>query len=70
MIATSERTGAASVIVTHELDSAFKVATRIAMLLDGEIIADGPPETFREHPDERVKAFLTAQPSPELATQP
>jgi phospholipid/cholesterol/gamma-HCH transport system ATP-binding protein len=65
MIRTSEQTGAASVIVTHELGSAFKVATRMAMLKDGEIIADGPPESFRDHPDERVRAFIAAEPAPE-----
>src|SRR5688572_33135487 len=69
MIHTSERTGAASVIVTHELDSAFKVATRIAMLVGGEIIADGQPESFRDHPDERVRAFIAAEPSPEMIAQ-
>jgi phospholipid/cholesterol/gamma-HCH transport system ATP-binding protein len=69
MMRTSERTGAASVIVTHELDSAFKVATRIAMLTEGEIIADGPPESFRDHPDERVRAFIAAEPKPEMIAQ-
>lgn len=63
MIQTSEETGAASVIVTHELGSAFKVATRMAMLKDGEIIADGSPDEFRDHPDERVRAFISAEPT-------
>jgi phospholipid/cholesterol/gamma-HCH transport system ATP-binding protein len=62
MIRTSEQTGAASVIVTHELGSAFKVATRMAMLKDGEMIADGSPESFRDHPDERVRSFIAAEP--------
>lgn len=60
MIETSEKTGAASVIVTHELGSAFKIATRMAMLKDGEIIAEGTPESFRDHPDERVRGFIAA----------
>jgi phospholipid/cholesterol/gamma-HCH transport system ATP-binding protein len=64
MIRTAEETGAASVIVTHELGSAFKVATRMAMLKDGEMIADGAPDTFREHPDERVRSFIAAEPTP------
>jgi phospholipid/cholesterol/gamma-HCH transport system ATP-binding protein len=64
MIRTSEQTGASSVIVTHELGSAFKVATRMAMLKDGEMIADGSPESFRNHPDERVRSFIAAEPSP------
>jgi len=64
MIRTSEETGAASVIVTHELGSAFKVATRMAMLKEGEMIADGPPESFKDHPDERVRSFIAAEPTP------
>lgn len=60
MIQTAEKTGAASVIVTHELGSAFKVATRMAMLKDGEIIAEGDPASFRDHPDERVRGFIEA----------
>lgn len=68
MISVSEDTGAASIIVTHELESAFKVATRIAMLWDGEIIADGSPEEFRQHPDERVATFVRGAPPPELSS--
>ena len=64
MIRTSEETGAASVIVTHELGSAFKVATRMAMLKEGEMIADGTPDTFKDHPDERVRSFIAAEPTP------
>jgi phospholipid/cholesterol/gamma-HCH transport system ATP-binding protein len=67
MIRTGEETGTASVIVTHELGSAFKVATRMAMLKEGEIIADGPPESFKDHPDERVRSFIAAEPTPPLA---
>ena len=64
MIRTSEETGAASVIVTHELGSAFKVATRMAMLKEGEMIADGSPDSFKDHPDERVRSFIAAEPTP------
>ena len=58
MISTSEQTGATSIIVTHELDSAFRIATRMAMLADGEIIADGTPDEFNDHPDPRVRKFV------------
>ncbi len=67
MISVSEHTGAASVIVTHELDSAFKVATRIAMLYEGVIIADGTPDEFRHHPDQRVRNFIEGTPPNETS---
>lgn len=63
MISTAEQTGTSCIIVTHELDSAFKVATRMAMLNEGEVIADGTPDEFRDHPDPRVYSFMQGQPS-------
>jgi len=50
-----------SVVVTHDLNSAHKVADRIVMLLAGRVIADGTPADIRNHRDERVQAFLQAR---------
>jgi phospholipid/cholesterol/gamma-HCH transport system ATP-binding protein len=36
-----------SIVVTHDMNSAFKVADRIVMLHEGSLIFDGSPETFR-----------------------
>ena len=47
-----------SVVVTHDMRSAFKVADRIAMLQDGQLIADATPDHFRRHPDPRVRQFV------------
>ncbi len=58
IISTSERTRAASVIVTHEMESAFRVATRMAMLYQGKIILDGKPEEFKESKDPVVAQFI------------
>jgi phospholipid/cholesterol/gamma-HCH transport system ATP-binding protein len=59
IIALSEQTGAASVVVTHEMESAFKVATRMAMLYEGTIIADGDPESFHHHENPVVAQFVS-----------
>ena len=59
IISTSERTRAASVIVTHEMESAFRVATRMAMLYQGKIILDGKPEEFKESKDPVVAQFIS-----------
>jgi len=67
MVAVSEHSGAASIIVTHELESAFKVATRMTMLYEGVIIADGTPDEFRQHPDERVRNFIEGTPPEDLS---
>jgi phospholipid/cholesterol/gamma-HCH transport system ATP-binding protein len=59
MIELSEKTHATSIVVTHEMDSAFRVATRMAMLYKGRIIADDKPEVFKHHPDPVVAQFVS-----------
>jgi phospholipid/cholesterol/gamma-HCH transport system ATP-binding protein len=59
IISLSEKIGATSVIVTHEMDSAFKIATRMAMLYEGKIIAQDTPERFRENQNAVVAQFVT-----------
>ena len=47
------------VVVTHEMGFARQVADRVVFMADGEIIEEGTPEHFFEHPDNvRVKQFL------------
>ncbi len=50
-----------SVVVTHDMTSAFKVADRMLMLHQGGFIADGPPASFRESDDPRVRRFVTGR---------
>jgi len=50
--------GSTSVIVTHDVDSAFNLADRIAVLSDGRIRALGTPEELRSSPDPGVQRFL------------
>ncbi len=50
--------GVTSIVITHDMVSAYKVADRIAMLYGGKIIAVGPPEEIRHSPDPVVQQFL------------
>ena len=59
IIELSEKIGATSVIVTHEMGSAFKIATRLAMLFKGRIIADGTPDDFKKSTDPVVAQFIS-----------
>lgn len=61
MISLSEKLGCASIIVTHELESAFRVSTRMAMLYQGKIIADAPPQEFRNHTNPVVAQFISGE---------
>ncbi len=47
IISLTEKSKVTSIIVTHEMGSAFRVATRMAMLYQGRIIEDAPPEQFQ-----------------------
>jgi phospholipid/cholesterol/gamma-HCH transport system ATP-binding protein len=47
-----------SIVVTHDLASAFKVADHMVMLHEGKVALEGPPETFRATDVPVVKRFL------------
>jgi phospholipid/cholesterol/gamma-HCH transport system ATP-binding protein len=47
-----------SILVTHDMSSAFRVSTRIAMLLKGRIVKVGTPEEFRASDDPVVRQFI------------
>ena len=54
------RLGLTSVVVTHDLGSAFYVADRIAFLYDGRIRFVGTPDEARATSDAPLHEFLTA----------
>ena len=55
-------TPVACVLVTHDLDEAVRVGDRMAVLLDGRIRQDGPPEAVLAAPvDAEVAAFVGAE---------
>jgi phospholipid/cholesterol/gamma-HCH transport system ATP-binding protein len=49
---------ATSVVVTHDLNSAMRVADRIVFLHEGTVIADAPPEAFTASADPRVREIV------------
>ncbi len=48
-----------SIVVTHDMVSAYKIADRIAMLYKGKIIAIGAPGEIKNTKDPIVKQFIT-----------
>ena len=59
IISLTERTKVTSIIVTHLMDSAFRIATRMAMLHRGKIIEEGTPGQIRQSNNPMVVQFLT-----------
>jgi phospholipid/cholesterol/gamma-HCH transport system ATP-binding protein len=53
--------GVTSVVVTHDMKSAYKVADRIVMLHEGKIHADGDAEYIRNHSDSIVRQFIKGE---------
>lgn len=53
--------GVTSVVVTHDMTSAYKIADRIIMLHNGKIIADGDADHIRNHPHPVVQQFISGQ---------
>ncbi len=59
-----EARGMTVVVVTHELESAFKIADRIVVMDDGRVMAAGRPEEIRDSKDVRVRQFLSREADP------
>jgi len=53
--------GVTSIVVTHDMKSAYKIADRIVMLHNGKIIADGDTDHIRNHPHPVVQQFIEGQ---------
>ncbi|MHC4482654.1 MAG: ABC transporter ATP-binding protein [Planctomycetota bacterium] len=53
--------GTTTIVVTHDMTSAYKVADRIIMLHYGRIIADGDADHIRNHPHPIVQNFIHGQ---------
>ncbi len=51
-----------SIVVTHDLQSAFYIADRIAMIHKGKIHAIGTPEEIKKNPDPIVQQFINRKP--------
>jgi len=54
-----------SIVVTHDMNSAYKIADRIVMLYDGRVIADGTPDQIRHSDDPIVRGFVEGRANPE-----
>ena len=59
IISLSEKSKVTSITVTHEMDSAFRIATRMAMLYQGKIIEDAEAEQFKQSKNPVVRQFLS-----------
>ena len=54
----NDRLKTTTITITHDMESAFRIGDRIAMIYRGKIIADAPPAEFRRSDDPRVQQFI------------
>ena len=54
----NKKLGITSVVVTHEMDSAFRIADRMVLLDRGKFITSGTPEEMKNSPDPLVRQFV------------
>ncbi|HYO09503.1 MAG TPA: ABC transporter ATP-binding protein [Tepidisphaeraceae bacterium] len=54
----NNKLGVTSVVVTHEMDSAFRIADRMVLLDRGKFIVSGTPDEMRESTDPLVRQFV------------
>lgn len=59
ILGLQKKLGVTSVVVTHDMTSAYKVSNRMAMLYQGKIVDIGTPAEIRGTKNPLVKQFIT-----------
>ncbi|MDA7680671.1 ATP-binding cassette domain-containing protein [bacterium] len=66
----NQRTGVTSVVVTHDRELALGIASRIAIIRDGEILLVGTPDSLKQETDPFIQEFLLASQHPPTSITP
>lgn len=73
MIRMRDKLGVTSIVITHDMRSAYTVGTRMAMLYEGRVRQVGTVEEIRNTNDPLVRQFIEGkpdiEPEPELTTR-
>jgi phospholipid/cholesterol/gamma-HCH transport system ATP-binding protein len=67
VIETQKRFQMTCVVISHDIQSVFRIAHNIAMLYEGKIVEQGTPEAFHQSANKLVQDFLLGR-IPEHAT--
>jgi phospholipid/cholesterol/gamma-HCH transport system ATP-binding protein len=63
ILSLRDRLGVTTIVVTHDLASAFMVSDRLAMIADRHVVAVAPAAELQRSHDPRVREFLDAMAS-------
>ena len=64
IVRLKEAFGVTMVVVTHEMQSAFHIADRLALLHEGRFLIIDTPDVVQQSEDPIVRRFLDRQPPP------
>lgn len=59
IIRIRQETGAAQIVVTHDMSSAYMIADRISFFYGGQVLFTGTPEEVKTSDNEFVRQFVT-----------
>ncbi len=54
----TKKLGLSAVVVTHDMTSAFRIATQMIFLFEGRVIASGTPDEIKNNPDPILQQFI------------
>jgi phospholipid/cholesterol/gamma-HCH transport system ATP-binding protein len=61
ILGLQKKLGVTSIVVTHDMTSAFKISNRIAMLFEGDFLVLETPDGIKQSKDERVQQFINGR---------
>jgi phospholipid/cholesterol/gamma-HCH transport system ATP-binding protein len=63
MVRMREKLGVTSIVITHDMKSAYRVGTRVAMLYEGRVQQVGTVDEIKHTTDPIVKQFIEGRPT-------
>lgn len=63
IVETQKKLRITSVIISHDIESTFKIADKVAMLYEGVIVEEGDPKKFWTSSHPYVREFISSHPS-------
>jgi phospholipid/cholesterol/gamma-HCH transport system ATP-binding protein len=61
ILSMQQRLGVTTVVISHDVESTFRIADQVAMIVDGRIVVCGSPEEVKKSQVPEVHRFLSAR---------
>jgi phospholipid/cholesterol/gamma-HCH transport system ATP-binding protein len=62
IVRMKEELGVTSLVITHDMQSAYRISDRIAMLFEGRVLEEGTPDEIRNSKSPVVRGFVEGKP--------